>query len=137
MTEAPAIVHLLRPYSGWRCGGIENAQAWIEELAARRGGRFGTLTARRPRRDQELVGGSVYWVAGGVTRFRMPFAALDQRGAKCWILMRLEYIPVAAIRVARLRGWRYLEAAAAPMDMALPADVPADIDSVLSDLGVV
>jgi len=51
--------------------------------------------------------------------------------------MRLEYIPVAAIRVARLRGWRYLEAAAAPMDMALPADVPADIDSVLSDLGVV
>lgn len=57
-------------------------------------------------------------------------------GEYCWILMRLEYIPVAPIRVPYLRGWRYLEDADAPADLVLPEDVPADIDDRLADLGV-
>ena len=88
----------------------------------------GTWTRRRPRRLEELEGGSIYYVAAGWTVFRTPFLGIETVASfhpeaepewlNAWALLyEPRVIMVESRRIHRLQGWRYLK----------PADAPADI----------
>ena len=88
----------------------------------------GTWTRRRPKRADELAGGSVYFVAKGWTLFRAPFAGIeriadftpdpDPEWADAWaILYEPRPVMVESRRVYRLQGWRYLTPEDAPPDV--------------------
>ena len=103
----------------------------------RRVGReFGSWTTRRPRRLAERDGGSVFFVAGGYTLFRLPLVCVEpievfaklfglkaevpERFAGGWsFTCRCQVTLVESRRVYRLRGWRYLDPADAPPDLGV------------------
>ena len=115
------------------------------------GSLFGSWTRNRPRRLDELQGGSVYFVHSGETRFRMPLVGLERVGdftpdAEPYYLNHTalvcepEIIFVQAFPVRFLRGWRYLTAADAPPDLPAPASdddaLPPDMARELRELGL-
>lgn len=101
------------------------AEAYVRACRGEGHDRFYTGTARRIARADELVGGSVYFVRGGFTLFRMPFVEVERRSRYWWVAMRPEIVRVEALKVGFLRGRRYLEGDRAPKD--LPASMPADL----------
>ena len=125
-------LHLLRPFSLWRHRGkpirtIEAAAEYVEHIAGLGFDHFYTATARVPRRADELVGGSVYFVKG-VTLFRMPFVSVDEDDpetaarfqGRVLVTMRPELIRVEPKHIGFLRGWRYC--VDPPADLA-PGDI--------------
>lgn len=143
-----APLHLLRPYTEWRVEEYtrDAAASYVAQLRRQNGDgmEFGTLTSRRPKRVMELTGGSVYFCKGGVTLFRLPFLRVQPiRGESAfWVLMRPELYYVASIRVGMVRGWRHLEAGAAPPDLdavdraAPPPGRPCRVQAELGKLGL-
>lgn len=81
-------------------------------------------TRNFPRRAAEITaGGSIYWVVSGavLVRQRILDIAPDQweDGSACAaLLLDPALVPVAGRPVRAFQGWRYLEAAAAPPDLA-------------------
>ena len=81
-------------------------------------------TRNFPRRASEIAGrGSLYWVVKGAMVVRQP--VLDIRedcwddGTRCTALMLDPgLVPVSARLVKAFQGWRYLEHADAPSDIA-------------------
>ena len=101
----------------------------VRRWAATPGTVFGSWTRNRPRRADELEGGSVYFVHKGRTVFRMPFLGLERVGDfqpeapsrfldHTAIVCAPEMIAVQSCPVRFLRGWRYLR------DEDKPRDVP-------------
>ena len=97
-------------------------------LWRRTGHDWSSWTTRRPRRLEELRGGSVYFVAKGETIFRcrlkdvIPVTEVDPdvsaRWRTAWALVcDSRTVMVESKKVHRLQGWRYLEAADAPADL--------------------
>ena len=89
-----------------------------------RSGRLRHVTRMVPRRAEEIVaGGSIYWVVAGLLCVRQRIVAIEEarkddgtRGAALVLdpgLVAVEPRPVKAFQ-----GWRYLEVAAAPADVA-------------------
>ncbi len=105
-------------------------------------------TRQFPKRAASLVdGGSLYWVVAGLASARQRIRAVDEtvradgtRGT----LLRLDpaLIPVAPRRVRAFQGWRYLEPADAPADLAAGGpgpeddDLPARLRLALAELGL-
>jgi hypothetical protein len=86
-------------------------------------------TRYMPKRAEELVGGSIYWIIKHtltarqtILGFRMADTA---RGKYCEMLLAPEVVPVLAAPLRAHQGWRYLEAAACP----------PDLDSVGAEIG--
>ena len=125
------MVHLVRTIPPHPDGTPRQVDVFLQLVAEWRregGGELGTWTRRRPRRETDLAGGSVYFTAGGWTVFRMPFVRIERVGdfnenaaaewANAWaIVCRPEPVMVRGKRIYRLRGWRYLP----------PADTPGDV----------
>ena len=119
-------VHLLRGFVQWGRRGdpiktVDGAQAWVTYIAASGFEEFSTVTTRRPRREAELKGGSVYFVGGrkrSYALFRMPFLRIEPQGHRYAIIMKPELIRVRETRVGKVRGWRYLPDADAPPDLS-------------------
>ena len=89
-----------------------------------------------PRRGDEVVdGGSIYWVIGGFILVRQRVvdivAAAQDDGRACTDL-RLDptLILVEPRPLKAFQGWRYLEADAAPGDLAGLSDQPGASDSL-------
>lgn len=147
-------LHLLRGFPP----NINGAPITLEEFVASvpgwaaEGNIFGSWTRRRPRREAELEGGSVYFVLKGETRFRMPLLGLERVGDGNWhdvepkyvnhtaICCAAEIIWVERFPVRYLRGWRYLASGDAPPDLpaAIPGDndLPEDMKRELKELGL-
>lgn len=75
------------------------------------------------RRDEILDGGSIYWVISGFVQVRQRIIDITQDrwddGTPCaGLVLGPELVPVAARPVKAFQGWRYLEPAAAPPDLA-------------------
>jgi hypothetical protein len=96
------------------------------------------VTRFRPKRDSELVGGSVYWIIKHrlVARQEILGFADDPDGKRCRILLSADLRPVRAHPKRAHQGWRYLPAADAPPDLggaeaegisALPAPMAAEL----------
>lgn len=104
------------------------------------------LTRSTPRRaDEVLDGGSIYWVIKGAVRVRQRIididSAINHRGLpRCALIFDKELVPVRARPMRAFQGWRYLEAADAPVDaiggLDETDDMPAEMAEELRALGL-
>ena len=131
---------------------IDDLAAWQEDRLAeqKRAGQKPRLfhtTRMVPKRQDEIVGyGSLYWVIKGVIQVRQRIVGFDS-GVKndgtpcCLLLLDPELVPVRpAVRKA-FQGWRYLDAADAPPDLAGSrgdgiAQLPPRMRKELAELGL-
>lgn len=80
-----------------------------------------SLTRFMPKRADELIGGSLFWIIAHRIVARQPIVSLKmvttEWGAKCRIGLAGPPVPVVAVPKRAHQGWRYLEAADAPPDL--------------------
>ncbi len=105
-------------------------------------------TRNFPRRAAEVVdGGSIYWVVSGAVLVRQRILEIAEAqwedGSACAALvLDPALVPVAGRPVRAFQGWRYLEAAAAPPDLAAIAvaegaeQMPEPMRRELRELGL-
>ncbi len=129
---------------------IDSLAAWQRGLAVRRGEEglpayADHITRMMPRRREELlVGGSIYWVIKGVVQCRNRIVDLGemrtQDGRKaCRIVLDPELVPVVPTPKRPFQGWRYLASEDAPADLSSfgdAANLPASLRTKLVELGV-
>ena len=107
------------------------------------------VTRMAPRRAPEILrGGSLYWVVAGVLRVRQRILAIEpvrraDGAAATALVLQPGLVPVHPRPVKPFQGWRYLEAAAAPPDVAEGDAVAEGIEALppgmrraLADLGL-
>ncbi len=81
-------------------------------------------TRNAPKRAEEITaGGSIYWVISGVLLVRQRILDLitdhwDDGSKCCGLVLDPELVRVAARPVKAFQGWRYLNPADAPADLA-------------------
>ncbi|HEY7551610.1 MAG TPA: DUF1489 domain-containing protein [Hyphomicrobiaceae bacterium] len=145
-------LHLVKLCVG--CDSIEDLASWqAERLKQRRkaGEKRPHLLHRTfqtpKRRDELLVGGSLYWVIKGLIQVRQPL--LDIRdGTKedgtpcCMLVFKNELVAVRPMPRRAFQGWRYLAEDEAPEDLGrLSAAgieaMPAKLRKDLAELGLI
>lgn len=108
---------------------LEELEGYREERAHWWGADYGEAvhvhrTRMMPRRAAEIEGqGSIYWVISGVIRARQPILRLaeasDDSGRTCCdIIMSPDMVRVLPRPKRPFQGWRYLDPAGAPPDLA-------------------
>ena len=109
----------------------------VAHLAALQQGRLALdprlqiLTRSTPRRAEEVLdGGSLYWVIAGAMVVRQRLlditpALYDDGSACAALVLDPELVPVAGRLTRPFQGWRYLQPAEAPPDIAA-SHVPED-----------
>ena len=107
-------------------------------------GRLIHITRNRPRRVEELLnGGSIYWIIKGVMMARqaiVDFVEAERADGSpaCGIVLSPEIVTVVPTRMRIFQGWRYLEVADAPIDIAtdIDEDMPSEFVAELRELGI-
>ena len=130
------------------CVGIETVEQ-LEQSVARRLERGAPLrhdTRMMPkRRDEILEGGSLYWVIKGRLQVRQAIVDITQEADETGRSFARLHLGPDLVRVMPrahrpFQGWRYLEAANAPEDLAAGAnmadDLPAEMQAELRALGI-
>ena len=108
-------------------------------------GRAIHVTRMWPKREDAVLRGSLYWVIRGVILARQKIVALEEvRGndgiARCAIHLDSTIHRTEAAPRRPFQGWRYLDPAESPRDLAPgraaePA-LPPSLAAALADLGV-
>jgi hypothetical protein len=111
----------------------------IEHHAAR--GELNLTTRYLPKRHAEIVGGSLYWIIKHQLAARSPIIGFADSGdGRTHIRLEPRVILVHPIPRRAHQGWRYLDAANAPVDledMGATGDVlPSDMVGELAGLGL-
>ena len=77
------------------------------------------VTRFRPKRADELIGGSIYWIVKHRIAARQAILGFAEREEDRRTIIRLdpELVPVRALPRRAHQGWRYLAAADAPPDL--------------------
>jgi hypothetical protein len=93
-----------------------------------------------PKRADELIGGSLFWIIAHRLVARQPITSLamvtTEWGTKCRIGLAGPPILVAAVPKRAHQGWRYLDPADAPPDLdhgdadALPIGLVRDLQAM-------
>lgn len=113
-------------------------RAWLESHEAE-----ALMTTRYlPKRHEEMIGGSLYWIHEHTLIGRSPILRFTQRDDGRWhIHLSPVLIPVHPKPKRAHQGWRYLEEEDAPRDLGegvAESDVlPAKLVSELAKLGLV
>jgi hypothetical protein len=100
------------------------------------------VTRFRPKRADELVGGSIYWIVKHRLTARQTILGFAE-GADRRTVIRLDpnLVPVKARPKRAHQGWRYLDPADAPQDFDGDEEglavLPADLVSKLSVLALI
>ncbi|MDJ0386582.1 DUF1489 domain-containing protein [Roseomonas sp. E05] len=122
---SPAVLHLIKLCVGPR--DVATLQAG-QERRAQLDPPLRHLTRMAPKRAAEVLdGGSLYWVVAGFVCVRQRIldiraeAAADG-SARTALVLDAALVAVAGRPVKPFQGWRYLEAEAAPPDLAAPAE---------------
>ncbi len=121
--------------------GCDTVDILRDRLIGRASGGEATVSTRfRPKRADELVGGSLYWIVKHRLVVRSPIVGFveDEDGKRCIIRVDARLIPVRARPKRAHQGWRYLVGADAPADFdgdddglaALPANIAADLSAL-------
>ncbi|HEX5184763.1 MAG TPA: DUF1489 domain-containing protein [Allosphingosinicella sp.] len=115
------------------CASLEALKRRQEGRAA--DGEVPLVTRFRPKRAEELIGGSVYWIVKHRIAARQTIIGFADREQDRRTIIRLaaELVPVRAQPRRAHQGWRYLAAADAPQDLddsddglaALPSELAA------------
>jgi hypothetical protein len=99
--------------------------ASLEALSARQAQRLANgvvpiVTRFRPKRADELVGGSIFWIVKHRIAARQTIIGFAEREEDRRTVIRLdpELVPVRALPRRAHQGWRYLAADEAPEDLA-------------------
>ena len=119
--------------------GAESAgslRAWLESQDEAR-----TSTRYLPKRHEEMMGGSLYWIHEHAIIGRSPLIGFAQReDGRWWIRMEPQLIAVYPKPKRAHQGWRYLAEQDAPADLAdgeMQDDaLPAKLISELAKLGL-
>ncbi|HEY0130553.1 MAG TPA: DUF1489 family protein, partial [Allosphingosinicella sp.] len=77
------------------------------------------VTRFRPKRAEELIGGSIYWIVKHRIAARQTIVGFADREEDRRTIIRLDprLVPVRALAKRAHQGWRYLEAQDAPLDL--------------------
>jgi hypothetical protein len=98
----------------YRTGGLDNLREWVEA------GPEALMTTRYlPRRHEEMIGGSLYWIIEHAIVARSEILGFEQREDRRWTIRlapRLVRVHPKAKRAHQ--GWRYLTERQAPADLA-------------------
>ncbi|PTQ10973.1 hypothetical protein CLG96_09925 [Sphingomonas oleivorans] len=107
------------------CADVDALRARIEGRSVN--GEAPVHTRYKPKRADELIGGSLYWIIKHrlVVRQRIIGFAEDE-GGHCIIRLESRLMPVRARPKRAHQGWRYLKG----------EDAPADLDGGEDDLSV-
>lgn len=114
----------------------EIRQWFAGELAEKR-----TTTRYLPKRHEEMIGGSLFWIHQHAIVARSPILRFEQAEGGRWaIVLENRLIPVEGRAKRAHQGWRYLEEKDAPADLpdgAASGDVlPGKLVRELSRLGL-
>ncbi|MEO7634537.1 MAG: DUF1489 family protein [Sphingomicrobium sp.] len=122
--------------------GVRTIDALVKRVAARtHGGEMRVVTQMRPKRMEELIGGSIHWIVKHRLVGRQEILRFeDRKDGRIDIILsgELELIPPAPKRAHQ--GWRYLEAENAAFDESAGdglADLPPLLYTRLAALGLV
>lgn len=92
-------------------------------------------TRYRPKRADELIGGSVFWILKHQLVARSEVLDFeDAEGGRTHIVVDARIVRVQPIACRAHQGWRYLDAAAAPPDLLVPTEGDALPPALLDDL---
>lgn len=129
------MLHLTKVAAG--CPDIETL---ARLQAERHGAEAAALTRYMPKRADELVGGSLYWIIRHRLVARqtiLSFTMIETPwGEKCRIGLEPGPVPVVATPRRAHQGWRYLDAADAPPDAGaweadeLPSNLVRELQSL-------
>jgi len=105
----------------------------IDTLARLQQQRWGddpcSLTRFMPKRADELIGGSLFWIIKHRLVARQTIVSLamvtTEWGEKCRIGLAPGPVPITIVPRRAHQGWRYMAAADAPADAAAAGDVDA------------
>lgn len=105
------------------CTDIAELQGWFGGSEPEK-----RLTTRYvPKRQEEMVGGSLYWIHQHTIVARSPILRFDQReDGRWWIVLENRLIPVQPQPRRAHQGWRYLKDENAPPDLA-EGDATGDV----------
>ena len=116
--------------------GCANVEALRRRQEARRQGGVVPLTTRfRPKRAEELVGGSVYWIVKHRITVRQAIIGFGESELDRRTVIKLdpELVPVRALPRRAHQGWRYLAGSDAPPDLAGGSDGLAELPPQLAE----
>lgn len=124
--------------------GCESFDALRARLSDRigRGETLVLSTRYRPKRAEELAGGSLYWISQHRFGLRQPLIGFEElEGGRCGILLAPLLIEVEPRPRRAHQGWRYISAADAPKDLAEGGEtgdrIPAGLHAELATLGLI
>lgn len=123
------------------CASLETLRRRLESRI--RDGVVPVVTRFRPKRSDELVGGSLYWIVKQRIAARQEILGFDTRKSDRKTIIRLkpELVTVRALAKRGHQGWRYLEAADAPPDLGEGEDgveeLPPDLAGKLTILALI
>lgn len=110
-------------------------------LARTRGGEVRVVTRMRPKRADELVGGSLYWIVRHRLVACQRILRIDDRAdGRIDIVCSADLILIAPSPMRAHQGWRYLEEGCAPPaegDGSGIADLPPRLYGKLATLALV
>lgn len=123
------------------CASVETLRRRVEKRV--RDGAVEILTRYMPKRADELVGGSLYWIVKQRLAARQTILGFEVRASDRKTIIRLdpELVPVRALAWRGHQGWRYLAADDAPPDLAGGEDgvaaLPPDLVGKLASLALI
>jgi hypothetical protein len=118
-------------------------RAWLERQANADGTGEALMTTRYlPKRHEEMIGGSLYWIHEHTIVGRSPLIGFAQReDGRWWIRLEPRLIPVHPKPKRAHQGWRYLAEKDAPEDIGGNLGegevLPAKLVGELAKLGLV
>ena len=138
-------VHLIKLCVGAEA--VEDLLAWQNHPRAKGpDGQPRHVTRMWPKREAEIVGqGSLYWVFKGLVLCRQPIVRFDEVIGhdgirRCGIVLDPTITRVTPALKRPFQGWRYLQAADAPLDLreGREADdpLPDTLARELADIGL-
>lgn len=106
------------------------------------GGRILMTTRYRPKRHEEIIGGSLYWIIKHQLVARANLIGFeDAEGGRTDIVLEARVIPVVPMPRRAHQGWRYLAAEDTPPDLANGdagiEQLPGDMIAALAQAGLV
>ena len=100
------------------------------------------VTRFRPKRADELIGGSIFWILQHRITARQTILGFEEREEDRRTIIRLnaELVPVRPYPKRAHQGWRYLPPQDAPADLAegdVTGELPPALAQTLASLGLI
>lgn len=119
----------------YRSEGIEDLRQWVEA-----GPETHMTTRYLPKRHEEMIGGSLYWIIEHAIVARSEILGFEQREDRRWTIRLAPKLILVQPRAKRAhQGWRYLKEEDAPADLPegeAASALPGRLVRELSKLGL-